>query len=161
MLSELADSEALERAYRRLRAAVEAELIDEVRVVAPAFFKELVIDLLVKMGYGGNRAEAARAIGRTGDGVIDEEEFGKSRVRATSSPPNPPSQRAVSDYGTTTGFPSASNTSTVPNLDRMSRIFVASPTATISSRDASQYFFAAACACAGVTADTRAGYVSK
>jgi restriction system protein len=39
--------------------------------VSPTFFEELVIDLLVRMGYGGNRTEAARAIGRTGDGGID------------------------------------------------------------------------------------------
>lgn len=76
--------EALERAYRRLRAAVEAELIDTVKGVAPVFFEELVIDLLVRMGYGGNRAEAARAIGRTGDGgidgVIDEDRLGLDSI---------------------------------------------------------------------------------
>lgn len=76
--------EALERAYGRLRAAVEAELIDAVKGVAPAFFEELVIDLLVRMGYGGNRAEAARAIGRTGDGgidgIIDEDRLGLDSI---------------------------------------------------------------------------------
>lgn len=76
--------EALERAYRRLRSAVESELIDTVKAVAPAFFEELVIDLLVRMGYGGNRTEAARAIGRTGDGgidgVIDEDRLGLDSI---------------------------------------------------------------------------------
>ena len=76
--------EALERAYRRLRSAVESELIDSVKTVAPAFFEELVIDLLVRMGYGGNRTEAARAIGRTGDGgidgVIDEDRLGLDSI---------------------------------------------------------------------------------
>lgn len=76
--------EALERAYSRLRAAVEAELADTVKSVAPTFFEELVIDLLVRMGYGGNRAEAARAIGRTGDGgidgVIDEDRLGLDSI---------------------------------------------------------------------------------
>jgi len=76
--------EALERAYHRLRAAVESELIDTVKGVSPSFFEELVIDLLVKMGYGGNRAEAARAIGRTGDGgidgVIDEDRLGLDSI---------------------------------------------------------------------------------
>jgi restriction system protein len=76
--------EALERAYRRLRTAVEAELIDTVKSVSPSFFEELVIDLLVKMGYGGNRSEAARAIGRTGDGgidgVIDEDRLGLDSI---------------------------------------------------------------------------------
>src|SRR5262245_37593745 len=63
--------------------------------------------------------------------------------------------------GTTTGLPSESKTSTVPNLARMSRIFVASPTATIWRRDGSQYFFAAVWACSAVIAETRAGYVSQ
>lgn len=47
-------------------------------------FRELLIDLLVPMGYGGNRAEAARAIGRTGDGgvdgVIDEDCLGLDSI---------------------------------------------------------------------------------
>jgi restriction system protein len=72
--------EALEGAYARLRASVEAELLDAVKEVAPRFFEEIVIDLLVRMGYGGSRAEAARAIGRSGDGgtdgVIDEDRLG-------------------------------------------------------------------------------------
>lgn len=76
--------EALERAYLRLRTAVEAELIDTIKSVSPAFFEELVIDLLVRMGYGGNRAEAARAIGRSGDGgidgVIDEDRLGLDSI---------------------------------------------------------------------------------
>jgi restriction system protein len=76
--------EALERAYGRLRAAVEAELVETTKSVAPTFFEELVIDLLVRMGYGGNRAEAARAIGRTGDGgvdgVIDEDRLGLDAI---------------------------------------------------------------------------------
>ena len=37
----------------------------------PAFFEELVIDLLVKMGYGGSREDAGKAVGKSGDGGID------------------------------------------------------------------------------------------
>ncbi len=76
--------EELEHAYERLRAAVESDLVDTMKGVSPAFFEELVIDLLVRMGYGGNRAEAARAIGRTGDGgvdgVIDEDRLGLDSI---------------------------------------------------------------------------------
>jgi restriction system protein len=79
-----APDEALESAYDRLRAAVEAEVADTIRTVSPRFFEELVNDLLVRMGYGGNRAEAARAIGRTGDGgidgVIDEDRLGLDAI---------------------------------------------------------------------------------
>lgn len=76
--------EELDRAYSRLRSAVETELADTIKTVTPAFFEEVVIDLLVRMGYGGNRAEAARAIGRTGDGgidgVIDEDRLGLDSI---------------------------------------------------------------------------------
>jgi restriction system protein len=72
--------EALEKAYSRLREDVEAELLDTLKGVTPAFFEQTVIDVLVAMGYGGSRSEAARAIGRSGDGgidgVIDEDRLG-------------------------------------------------------------------------------------
>src|SRR5215510_4782135 len=42
-----------------------------VKKCSPAFFERLVIDLLLKMGYGGTRRDAGRAIGRSGDGGID------------------------------------------------------------------------------------------
>jgi restriction system protein len=76
--------EALDSAYTRLRTAVQAELVDTIKRVSPTFFEELVIDLLVKMGYGGSRTEAARAVGRTGDGgidgVIDEDRLGLDSI---------------------------------------------------------------------------------
>jgi restriction system protein len=47
---------------------------------SPAFFERLIIDLLVRMGYGGGRSEMGRALGRSGDGgvdgVIKEDELG-------------------------------------------------------------------------------------
>jgi restriction system protein len=51
---------------------------------SPAFFEELIIDLLVKMGYGGSRPDAATQLGRSGDGgvdgVINEDRLGLDRV---------------------------------------------------------------------------------
>lgn len=38
---------------------------------SPTFFERLVVDLLVKMGYGGSRKEAGQALGKSGDGGID------------------------------------------------------------------------------------------
>ncbi len=63
--------EVLESAIEELLATLEDELIQQVRSCAPAFFEGLVVDLLVKMGYGGNRKDAGQAIGRSGDGGID------------------------------------------------------------------------------------------
>jgi restriction system protein len=76
--------EALETAYARLRAGVEAELLEAIKRGSPVFFEQLVIDLLVQMGYGGSHREAARAVGRTGDGgidgVIDEDRLGLDTI---------------------------------------------------------------------------------
>ena len=47
-----------------------AALRKQIKGKSPGFFEELVIDLLVKMGYGGSR-EDAEAVGRSGDGGID------------------------------------------------------------------------------------------
>ncbi|MEI6084625.1 MAG: restriction endonuclease [Verrucomicrobiota bacterium] len=58
-------------AYVRLRAELESQLLEEVKKCPPSFFESLVVDLLVRMGYGGSREDAGRAIGGTGDGGID------------------------------------------------------------------------------------------
>jgi len=63
--------EALEDAYDRLRGGLESELLQRVMSASPAFFERLVIDLLVRMGYGGSFRDAGQAIGRSGDGGID------------------------------------------------------------------------------------------
>lgn len=63
--------EALEDAYDRLRGGLESELLQRVMGASPAFFERLVIDLLVRMGYGGSFRDAGQAIGRSGDGGID------------------------------------------------------------------------------------------
>ncbi len=57
--------------YRKIRDELAAELLTQIKANSPAFFEELVIDLLVKMGYGGSREDAGRAVGRSGDGGID------------------------------------------------------------------------------------------
>src|SRR5678816_2473237 len=63
--------EELEAAYGRIRAQLEDELLERVRAMSATDFEQLVVDLLVRMGYGGSHADAARAVGRSGDGGID------------------------------------------------------------------------------------------
>ncbi len=63
--------ERLDDAYQELRAALASDLLDRVLAASPKFFEHLVIDLLVAMGYGGSRADAAQVAGRPGDGGID------------------------------------------------------------------------------------------
>ncbi len=64
-------SEALEAAYGNLHDELADELLARLKKTSPAFFERIVVELLVKMGYGGSRADAGRAIGRSGDGGID------------------------------------------------------------------------------------------
>lgn len=68
---ELTPEDQLASAYRRLRKDLEFDLLEQVKASSPAFFEQLVIDLLVAMGYGGSRQDAGRAIGKSGDGGID------------------------------------------------------------------------------------------
>lgn len=63
--------DSLASAYRSLRKNLEDEILLSVKESSPSFFERLVVDLLVKMGYGGNRQDAGRALGRSGDGGID------------------------------------------------------------------------------------------
>ena len=64
-------SEALESAYADLREELADEVLAKLKNVSPAFFERIVLDLLLKMGYGGSRADAGKAIGRSGDGGVD------------------------------------------------------------------------------------------
>lgn len=63
--------EEIETAYARLRDSLTIELLETIKASSPAFFERLVVDLLVKMGYGGTRQDAGQAIGQSGDGGID------------------------------------------------------------------------------------------
>jgi restriction system protein len=63
--------EMLETAYQSIRVELVSELLSRVKTASPRFFESLVVELLLKMGYGGNRAEAGRAIGGVGDEGLD------------------------------------------------------------------------------------------
>jgi restriction system protein len=63
--------ESLESAYQKLRSDLAAELMQRLRACSPAFFERLVVEVIVKMGYGGTRHDAGKAIGKSGDGGID------------------------------------------------------------------------------------------
>jgi restriction system protein len=63
-------TELLDASYRNLRGALAAELVDRVKQKDSKFFEDLVLDLLVAMGYGGSRKDAER-VGRSHDGGID------------------------------------------------------------------------------------------
>lgn len=63
--------DSMAAAYKRLRSELEIELLEQVKKSSPSFFEQLVVDLVVAMGYGGSRQDAGRAVGKSGDGGID------------------------------------------------------------------------------------------
>ena len=72
--------ELIGAAYEQLHATLRNDLMDLVKKMDPFLFEHLVIDLLVAMGYGGSREEAARVTKASGDegidGVINEDRLG-------------------------------------------------------------------------------------
>ncbi|MBF8290995.1 MAG: restriction endonuclease, partial [Chloroflexi bacterium] len=80
----LSPEERLETTYRELRQEVEAELIDRLRTGSPLFFERAVLSVLLGMGYGGSRVDAARHLGKSGDegldGVINEDKLGLDKI---------------------------------------------------------------------------------
>ena len=69
--SEKTPEESLEIAYQIIRQNLADEIIEKVKSCSPNFFEYLVVDLLVKMGYGGTREDAGERLGKSGDGGID------------------------------------------------------------------------------------------
>lgn len=63
--------EQIEFAYSQIRSTLASELLSKIKSASPSFFERLVVDLLVKMGYGGTRGGAGKALGRSEDGGID------------------------------------------------------------------------------------------
>ena len=70
-ISKSTPEKSIEENYQQIRKELATELLQKIKDNTPAFFEELVIDLLVAMGYGGSREDAGEAVGRSGDGGID------------------------------------------------------------------------------------------
>ena len=63
--------ESLEIAHQSIRVGLAQDILVRILGCSPAFFERLVVELLVKMGYGGSRQDAGERIGKSGDGGID------------------------------------------------------------------------------------------
>jgi restriction system protein len=72
-LAEVGESpaESIDRAVAQLHADVRERVLDAVLAQSPEFFEQLVLDVLVRMGYGGSKEVAAVRLGRSGDEGID------------------------------------------------------------------------------------------
>lgn len=83
-ISEEADKqtpvEAIEDAYQTIRNSLATELLQQIKGCSPGFFENLVVEVLVEMGYGGTRKDAGEVLGKSGDegidGVINEDRLG-------------------------------------------------------------------------------------
>lgn len=82
--SDKTPEERIEAARKDLERGLRAELLERVRVMTPADFEELIVQLLLKMGYGSGAEEMAQALGGSGDqgidGVIHQDPLGLDRV---------------------------------------------------------------------------------
>ncbi len=76
--------ELLRSAHKAIDDALAAEILDRIREASPQFFEELIVDLLLAMGYGGTSENAGKAIGKSGDGgidgVIDQDPLGVDQI---------------------------------------------------------------------------------
>lgn len=83
-VTEITPEETLEKAYLEIRENLAKELLDKVISLTPSQFEKLVVELLVKMGYGGSIQDAGQAIGKSGDegvdGVIKEDKLGLDKI---------------------------------------------------------------------------------
>jgi len=94
---ETTPEELIETGYRHVQSALASELLERVKTATPTFFEQLVVRLLVAMGYGGSMEDAGKAVGRSGDesidGIIKEDRLaqalykGSERGSVCSSPP--------------------------------------------------------------------------
>ena len=77
---EATPEEGIDEAATRIDKNLRSQLLDRISETSPRFFEQLVIDLIVAMGYGGSREIVAERLGRSGDegidGVVNEDPLG-------------------------------------------------------------------------------------
>jgi len=76
--------EQIEAAHLALQSALREELLQRILQNSSTFFEQVIVELLVAMGYGGSLRNASAQLGRSGDGgvdgVINEDRLGLDRV---------------------------------------------------------------------------------
>lgn len=82
--TEQTPEELMEESFAALRESLGREILAKLKTSSPAFFERLVVELLVRMGYGGTRKDAGQAIGKSGDegidGIIKEDRLGLDTI---------------------------------------------------------------------------------
>jgi restriction system protein len=76
--------ERMANILRQANEALSAELLEKIKAESPAFFERMVVQLLVAMGYGGNRANAGQVTQLSADngidGIINEDPLGLDTI---------------------------------------------------------------------------------
>jgi len=76
--------EQLEDGIEKINKNLSEELLREIKNCSSSFFEKIVVELLVKMGYGGSRKEAGEVLGKPGDegidGIIKEDKLGMDTI---------------------------------------------------------------------------------
>ncbi len=76
--------EQLESAHKAIVKSLADELLANIKTSSPTFFEQLVVDLMLAMGYGGSRKEAGQATQATNDdgidGIIKEDRLGLDTI---------------------------------------------------------------------------------
>ena len=83
-VSESTPQDALDIAFSQINTDLAADILAAIMERSPAFFEKLVVDLLVRMGYGGAFEGAGQVVGHSGDegidGIIREDKLGFSNI---------------------------------------------------------------------------------
>lgn len=76
--------ESIDESFKKIKSSLADELLEKLKEVDFFRFEDIVLDLLIKMGYGGSRVEAKKATKKTGDegidGIINEDRLGLDRI---------------------------------------------------------------------------------
>lgn len=82
--SSISPNEQIEEIYTEINESLISDLLDIIRTQTPQFFEKLVVDLLIKMGYGGSFEDSAmitQLVGDEGiDGIIKEDKLGLDNI---------------------------------------------------------------------------------
>lgn len=97
--------EQVDAAHAALMAVLRDELLQRILANSSAFFEQLIVDLLLAMGYGGSHKDAAAQLGRSGDGgvdgIINEDRLGLDRIYVQAkryAPGNPVGRPDVNGF---------------------------------------------------------------
>lgn len=88
-----------------LEQALRKDLLNRILAASPAFFEQVVVSLLIGMGYGGSLENAGRKLGRSGDGgvdgIIDQDALGLDSIYVQAkryAPGNPVGAGVIRDF---------------------------------------------------------------